>query len=155
MFRARIISFAADRRGSVSAEAALIVPALILLGLGAADYSNMLISHHKMQTSVTNAGIYLAKSGAPANAESKAKNLAVTGQLTGGMAKLPGWENGDITITYSTTANANSNYRGADVRIVKLSTELDYQGFGFVNALVPGRVKMRDTFEARINTGRS
>lgn len=143
--------FATDTRGSISVEAGLTLPFLILLGLGAADYSNMLISHHKMQSSVTNAGTYLAKTGGAGTSEDKAKNLAVTGALTGGTAKLPGWTKNDIIISYATTTNANGAYRGGDVKIVKLTTALEYRGFGLVNAIVPGRVTMRDSFEARID----
>lgn len=144
-----------DISGSVSVEAAFILPVLILLGLGAADYSNMLISHHKMQTNVTNAGLYLARTGETGGAADKAKNLAVTGALTGGTAKLPGWSKTDIIISYTTTANPNGNYRGGDVKIVTLTTALEYRGFGLVNAIVPGRVTMRDSFEARTDGQKS
>ena len=139
-----------DTRASISVEAGLVLPFLILLGIAAADYSNLLISHHKMQSSLTNAGNYLARAGAPNALEANARNLAVTGVISGGTAKLPGWTTGDINIAYKTTVNANNNYRGNNIRVVQVSTALEYRGFGFVNAVVPGRVTMRDTFEVRI-----
>jgi len=139
-----------DTRASISVEAGLALPFLILLGMGAADYSNLLISHHKMQSSLTNAGTYLARAGAPSALESRAKNLAVTGKMSGGTAKLPNWTTSDITIAYRTTVNSGSNYRGNNIRVVKVSSALEYRGFGFVNAIVPGRVTLRDSFEARI-----
>ncbi len=148
-----IYRFHKDTRASISVEAGLALPFLILLGMGAADYSNMLISHHKMQASLTNAGAYLARAGAAPAFEDRAKNLAVTGALSGGTAKLPGWTKDDITIAYKTTVNTGGQYRGLDVKVVQISTALDYRGFGLVNAIVPGRVTMTDSFEARINGG--
>jgi len=139
-----------DTRGSISVEAGLALPFLLLLGMGAVDYSNLLISHHKMQSSLTNAGNYLARAGVSGTQENNAKNLAVTGAISGGEAKLPGWTTSDISIAYKTAVNSSGNYRGKNIRVVQLSTTLEYRGFGLVNAIVPGRVTMRDTFEVRL-----
>lgn len=147
-------NFFHSSEGSVAIEAAFALPFLILIGLGAVDYSNMLLSHHKMQSGLTGAGNYLARTRAPQNFETQAKNLAVTGQMAGGTAILPGWSASDISISYKNEANTSGNYRGADnVQVVQISTALTYTGFGIVNAITPGHVVMRDTFEVRVDGG--
>ncbi|MEE9346738.1 MAG: TadE/TadG family type IV pilus assembly protein [Robiginitomaculum sp.] len=147
--------FVFDASGSVAVEAVFVLPFLILLGLGAVDYSNMLLSHHKMQTSVTAAGTYLSRSRTPQNYEAQARNLAVTGKLSGGSAILPSWSVSDITISYQNAQNSNNQYRGQEtIKTVKVETRLAYQGFGFVNAITPGAaVMMSDSYEARIMGG--
>lgn len=144
-----------NERGTVALEAVFALPFLILLGLGAVDYSNMLISHHKMQSGLTSAGNFLAKSRAPQNYESQARNLAVTGNLSGGAPLIPGWDNNDVTISYRTVSNANGEYRGEQiVQIVSVSSDVAYQGFGFVNAITPGGAAiMTDSYEARVTLG--
>jgi hypothetical protein len=108
-----------------------------------------------MQTSVTAAGTYLSRSRNPQNYESQARNLAVTGKISGGQPLLSGWSASDITISYETTQNNTNQYRGSDtIKVVKVETSLDYQGFGFVNAITPGGVVvMTDSYEARIMGG--
>lgn len=146
-----------NTRGTVAIEAAFALPFLVLLGLGAVDYSNMLISHHKMQSGLTSAGNFLAKSRTPQNYEGQARNLAVSGNLSGGTPLIPGWENSDVTITYRTISNANGQYRGEQtVQIVSVSSDVAYQGFGFVNAITPGGAAiMTDSYEARVTLGGS
>jgi len=149
--------FLHNERGTVAIEAVFALPFLVLLGLGAVDYSNMLISHHKMQSGLTSAGNLLAKSRAPQNYENQARNLAVTGNLLGGEPLIPGWEHSDVTISYRTINNANGDYRGDQtVQIVSVTSDVAYQGFGFVNAVTPGGpAMMTDTYEARVTLGGS
>lgn len=149
-----IFRFLHNQDGAVIVEAALALPVLILLGLGAADYSNLLMSHHKMQSGVTHAGNYLARSRAPVAVENTAKNLAVTGQTAGGTARLRNWTVADITISYKNQANYSGQYRGdTTIQTVQVSTSLAYKGLGIVNAVSRGPVIMTDTFEARIDGG--
>lgn len=138
--------------GAAAVEAALVLPFLILLGYGAVDFSNLLISHHKMQTQLTAATDYLSRAPSPQSFETQARNLAVTGQLSGGQPLLAGWSVQDIQINYRNTDNSGGLYRGdAVITSVKLSTSLNYQGFGLVNAIVPGGAAvLTDSYETRV-----
>ncbi|WP_017931166.1 TadE/TadG family type IV pilus assembly protein [Robiginitomaculum antarcticum] len=143
--------FLRDKLGAITAEAALIFPVLILLGLGAVDYSNLLYQKHMMETSLTSAGIYLSKTRDPQSREGQAKALAITGHIMGGEAKLRNWTADDITISYAIVDNTKGDYRsGETVTTVQLSTELAYTGMGLINAVAPGDIIMRANYEERI-----
>jgi len=140
-----------DRRGAMAAEAALILPVLLLFGFGAADYSNLLIQKHRMSSGLVAAGNYLARSSAPESLEAPARNLAVTGSPTGTDPRIRGWQVSDVAISYRSQQNNNGDYRGGDnIRTVILSSETNYTGFGIVTMISPGGITIRSRYEERV-----
>jgi len=143
--------YSARTNGSMSIEAALVIPILMLSGLGAVDASNYLLQNHKMESGLVSAGRYLAKSDNPQSIGIRAKRLAVSGRTDSGVNPvLENWTTNDVTITYLSTNNSQGLYRGGDqILTVKISSELPYQGFGLLNAVTGGST-LRASYEERI-----
>lgn len=125
-----------DERGASLVETAVVVPFLLLLGLGVSEFGNVLYNHHLIETGVRDAARYLARFGTPATRETEAKALAVTGSISGGTQRISWWNTGDVSISYQTTANPSGAYRGPDpILVVRVSTTVTYNGLGFLDFL--------------------
>jgi len=100
-----------DHEGSALAEGAVLVPVLIILLLGVYDFSWYFYQQHLIATGLRDAAHYLARSANPSDAttQSDAKNLAVTGQITGGSARVPGWSTSNVQVAISSDANSGSS----------------------------------------------
>jgi len=144
-----------DQKGGIIVEGALLLPLLILAGLGGLDASYLLLQNHRVESQLSMASSYLSKSGAPENRESQAKLLALTGTLDGtGKTVVPGWSSDDITINYIVTSNADETYRGTDdVRTVQVSTQFKFSGFGILSSVVPDGPQINVVVEERIIGG--
>lgn len=143
--------FSASKDGSISIEMALIVPILMLSGLGAADVSNYLLQNHKMESGIVSAGRYLAVANDPQSLSAPAKRLAISGRTEAGVSpRLTGWTENDVTITYLSTNNNQGLYRGGNqILTVKITSQLPYKGFGLLNAVTGGST-LRASYEERI-----
>ncbi len=140
-----------NTRGAMAAEAALILPVLLLLGFGTADYGNLLLQKHRMSSGLVSAGNFLARSSTPEALETPARYLAVTGSTTGTDPRINGWSIADVAISYRNQQNNNGDYRGgASIRTVILSSEANYTGFGIVTMMSPGGITIRSRYEERI-----
>ena len=125
--------FFRDQRGVAAVEAALVLPVLILLALGAADASWMLAQSHRVEQGLAAGGGYLAKTDDPSAHVTRARNLAVTGQFTGGNARVSGWSANDVSVSFRSVAG---DYRtGSSGRVVVLETTVPYRGFGILNSI--------------------
>ena len=153
---ARMNSLLNCREGGLIIEAALVLPFVILIGLGAADASNMLVQNHKLESRLAVAGNFLAKTGTPATYESQAKNLACAGQLTTpSKCVLANWSPSDIVVTYTDVANAELEsgfeYRGGDpVKIVSVTSSISYTGLGILSSISGGAMTLQGSYEERI-----
>ena len=128
-----MMGFIRDQRGIAAVEAALALPVLLVLGLGTADVSWMLAQSHRVEQGLAAGGGYLAKSGTPEAHVTRAQNLAVTGQFTGGDARVDGWSAGDVSVTFRSVAG---DYRTGDRgRVVVLETSVPYRGFGILSSI--------------------
>lgn len=142
--------FHRNKDGAAAAEAALVLPVFLLLGLGAADFGNLLLQKHRVSIGLSSGANYLARAEAPAAVETLAKNIAVTGSPTGGTSRVNGWDTSHVTITYATTTNGGQ-YRGnTNVRTATFSSELDYEGFGLVSMITRRTVKIRAQHSERL-----
>ena len=143
-------------RGGLIVEAALVLPFLILLGLGAADASYMMVQNHKLESRLTMAGNFLAKTGTPNLYESQARNLACAGQIsTPSSCVLPNWSPSDIIVTYTDVANAEIEggfeYRGdSPVKIVTVTSGIDYSGFGILSSFSGGSIRLQGSYQERV-----
>lgn len=138
-----------DERGVAVIEAALMLPLLLGFAFAAVDTSNFLAQTHRVEQGLSAAGSYLSKAPAPETLTARAANIAATGSPSGsGGARVPGWNAGDVSITFRT---ASGDFRTGDTgRVVVLSTLHTYEGFGFLSALSGGRVRIRASHEERV-----
>jgi Flp pilus assembly protein TadG len=110
---ARLRLFLTDQIGAAAAEMALILPLVMVMLFAAFEGAYYIICEHQVVTGVRNAARYAARldfsqyscpaatfSGSTATIQ----NLARTGQLAGGTARVQGWVNGDITVTVTCTS---------------------------------------------------
>lgn len=143
-------AFWGNKQGAAAAEAALILPVFLLLGLGAADFGNLLLQKQRVNTGLITAANYLARAESPDSVEALAKNIAVTGSPTGGSARVNGWSVSQVQVNYASISN-NGNYRGLqNVRTATFTTELDYEGFGLVTMITRRTVKIRAQHSERL-----
>ena len=101
------------------------------------------------QAGVRDAARYLARVSDPTTSttpcastvlsakESTAKNIAVTGVVSGGTNRVSWFNTTDVTISYLTVANPNNAlYRGPNpITIVQVSANPSYPGVGFLSFL--------------------
>jgi len=125
-----------DERGSSLVETAVVIPFLLVLGLGVSEFGNVLYNHHLVDTGVRDAARYLARFQQPEAYETYAKQLAVTGSTTGGTKRVAWWDTDDLSISYKAIANPTGAYRGPDpIRVVQVETNVTYGGVGFLGFL--------------------
>lgn len=125
-------------------EFTLVAPLLLSLGLGVAEFGNMLQNYHVIDKGVRDAARYLGHrnlgtctSGALTGSDADtAKNLAVSGNLSGTPLKLSYWDQSTITITVSCVDNSTGIWRGeTSIPIITVSASVPYSGIGFLAAL--------------------
>lgn len=148
--------FGNDQSGAAVIEAVLMVPIVGALGLGTIDASLLVLQRHKVETNLASAAGYLAKTKIPQSFETQAKNLATTGQiLTGGTPMISGWTNEKVTIAYKSVPNtllqSGTSYKGGDtVRVIQISTDIQYKGLGLLSSLRGGKINLKAAYEERI-----
>jgi hypothetical protein len=137
-----------DQRGSALIEGAAVIPLLIALVFGVFEFSWMFYQQHLLAIGLHDAAGYLARSSDPCNAVSPAwkaeqqhaKNLATSGSLTGGAARVRGWTAQMVTTKCSKIDNpigpyGLSRFRGASVYVVTAATQFTYPSLGFLSLL--------------------
>ena len=148
--------YKSDTRGIAATEAALMLPFLLATCFGTIDVSYLMLQNHKMEAGLTSAGSYLAKTRTPQNFETQAKRLATTGDITsGGKPIVANWTTNDVTVTYRKIANtptqSGMSYRGgATIDVIQISSELTYQGLGFLRSIMGDDVKIKASYEERL-----
>lgn len=100
-----------DRRGSVGAEFALVLPMLLVLMFGGLEAGHFFWTEHKLIKAVRDGARYAARmdidklcNGATqqldADVQNEIQRVTSTGQVAaGGAPKVPGWSAGAVTIT--------------------------------------------------------
>lgn len=138
-------------------EAAIAVPVVLILMVGAIEYGNLLYNTNLIQTGLRDAARYLARVDDPLQRAHEAKSLAVTGTISGSApARVAWWQEGDITISWRSLTNkpdaeGRRPLRGGDeVFVVRVATEVDYRGLGALNALGRDALRLAFTHEERV-----
>jgi Flp pilus assembly protein TadG len=138
-----------DQRGSALLEGAIVLPVLFVLMFGVYDFSWYFYQQHLITTGVRDAARYLARSSSPCDANSpawaadaaNAGNLATTGYVTGGAARVKGWLAGMVTIDcvpFDNRAGVDGlrTYRGdVVIYVVTVSTRFADPSLGFFRIL--------------------
>jgi Flp pilus assembly protein TadG len=140
---------ARDEEGTALIEGAIIVPVLCILLFGVYEFSWFFYQQHLISTGLRDAARYLARLPTPCNAASpnwpinqaSAKNLAVTGSVAGGAARVKGWSATAVRLNCTlidnpTEANGLTAYRGGPViYVVTASTSFADPALGFLGVL--------------------
>jgi Flp pilus assembly protein TadG len=137
-----------DESGVAAVEFALMLPFFVVFLFGSLDAAYLLFQSHRVEQGLELSGSYLSKAPDPQSVSASARQLAVTGELTGGTPRVKGWSASDITVTYR--AVSGEFREGDSARVVVISSVHDYKGFGFLNSIMGGGLKIRATHEERI-----
>jgi Flp pilus assembly protein TadG len=138
-----------DCEGSALVEGALLVPVLCALMFGIYEFSWLFYQQHLISTGLRDAARYLARSSDPCEggspnwlaAEEHAKNLATTGSINGGDARVKGWTAAMVTplcraVDNPSAPNGASAYRGrSTIYVVTVSTRFTDPSLGFFGFL--------------------
>jgi len=156
-FRRAARRLAAEERGVAVVEAALAFPFLVLLAFGLFECGAMLRHMQHVQAGVRDAARFVARTDASAADQAAAQRLAATGAVTEGAARrVRYWGPSDVAITVRGVANARlatglRSYRGGDeVRIVRVGTDVAYQGVGFFDAIGLRGIRIAAAHEERM-----
>lgn len=140
--------------GAVLMEAALVMPVLLLLALGAFEFSNLFFKHHAITAGVRDAARYAARAPRPlgttceetlndAALVTALKNLAVSGDIFSPTpARVSGWRAEDVAITSTLIDNpvdavtGARTYRGPDpICVVRVTSSYAHSGMGLFTRL--------------------
>ncbi len=135
--------FRRDRQGAALVEFTLLAPMLIFLMCGLGEFANAMRQYHIMEKGVRDAGRYLARepmTGCTLNntAVATAKNLALTGQTSGGAYLLKNWtDTNTITVSVAQCVdNSNGAYRGeAQIPVVQVTARAPYVDLGMLSII--------------------
>lgn len=138
----RIRNLWSDRTGASLVEFTILLPFLLILGLGVSEFSSALYQHHLITTGLRDAARYLARVDDPDAKSAAAKELAVYGEIGGTTKRVPWWNVADVAVSLEAVANpvnpatGTRTYRGGDpIQIVRVSTTTSYPGVGFLRFL--------------------
>jgi TadE-like protein len=128
-----------DRDGSALVEGAVVVPVLFALMFGIYEFSWLFYQQHLISTGLRDAARYLARSSSPCDAaspdwiiaEGYARNLATSGSIGGGPARVKGWTAAMVT----PLCTAVDNPPGPTIYVVTVSTRFTDPSLGFFGFL--------------------
>jgi Flp pilus assembly protein TadG len=125
--------------GSALVEGAVLLPLLFVLLFGVYEFSWYFYQQHLVSTGLRDAARYLARVNSPCDAnspvwpieEAYAKNLATTGSIAGGAARVKGWTAGMVALRCTAIDNPGA-YRGGEViHVITASSRFSDPSLGF------------------------
>lgn len=143
------LSLKRDRKGSALVEGAILVPVLIVLLFGVFEFSWFFYQQHVISTGIRDAARYLARSPNPCDpgspvwevALANAKNIAASGLIGGGPARVKGWSAATVVVRCSEVDNSppargQSPFRGGEVvYVVTVATKFTDPSLGLFGVL--------------------
>lgn len=136
--------------GAAAAEMALVLPFLIVMLFGGMELSYYFYNEHQVMKGVRDGARFASRqpftaincsTAIPGSVQTAIKEVTRTGQLSGGIARVPGWTNADVTVSVSCPATAVTMgiYRDEpNAPRVKIVTTVDYQslfdGIGVIDS---------------------
>lgn len=115
-------NFLQNASGSAAVEMALVLPLLIVLLFATFEGGYMLLCEHKVIKGVRDAARYAGRLDfsdyscpsatfvGPSTDLANIKSIARTGQLSGGTSYVPGWVDGDVTVSVNCVAGTGGIY---------------------------------------------
>jgi len=126
-----------NEHGSALLEGAIVLPIFLTLVCGVYEFGFYLYQRQMIAAGIRDATRYLALTDNPNNLayQVNARNLAVTGSIAGGTARVQGWSTDDVTVDVSMVNNPAISSSGAMVQIVTVSTHFADPSLGFLGLL--------------------
>ena len=138
-----------DTRGSALVEGAVLVPLLFILLFGVYEFSWFFYQQHVVSTGIRDAARYLSRASHPCEGASRvwaeelayAKNLATTGSIRGGAARVRGWTAAMVSLRCTAIDNqveldGLQAYRGPQlIHVITVSTRFVDPALGFFQFL--------------------
>ena len=128
-----------DTSGVAAIELGLSLPILMLLGFGAVDGSLLVYQAHQIEQGLELGGAYLAKSPDPGRRAAEARNLAVTGRVSGGTPRVAGWDASHVRVSFRA---GETGFRQGRAFVAVLESSHPYEGFGLLKGLWRGELQV-------------
>ena len=133
----RLSRLGLDTSGAAAAEMALLIPLVLAMILATFEGAWYMVCEHRVIKGVRDAARYAARldrslytcpGGAFTGATAPIQNLTRTGKLTGGNAQVPGWVDGDVTVTVNCATGIGGIYNqtGGNAPRVTVRTQFAY-----------------------------
>lgn len=141
-------------------ELTMVMPVLLSIGLFALEFGNFVYTRHLIHNGLRDAARYLT--GFPQGTkDTEGRNIAARAVTSGGTNRVSWWNPGDVTISYSSVANAVGSctsggnpvkcYRGGNsIVLVTVSTNVTYQSLGFLGFRGLGTVPLQASHQERL-----
>lgn len=149
-----------DERGAALVELSIVVPFIVVLGLGVMEFANYFLNYQLVQSGVRDAARFAASlpydSTNKTRHDAAIRNLAVTGVTTGGTMRVPWWSTTDVTVAWGSVANptlggGGQSYRySGDVPVVTVSTSVGYPSLGFLGFIGLGSITLQASHKERV-----
>lgn len=143
--------------GAALVEWTLVLPFLLALGLGVAEFGRMLYQYQQVANGIRDAGRYLARVDAPLSALTEAQNLATRGTIDGtGALRVSYWNPADVTASVTNVPNTliadgSSHYRGGStILVVEVATTVTYDDIGLLDFFGLGPLTFNLSHEERV-----
>jgi Flp pilus assembly protein TadG len=157
----RLFSFGKDNSGAAAAEMALVTPFLLILMFGAFELGTYFWVEHIAIKGVRDGARFAGRqsftkytcSTIDSATETQVKNLTRTGVLTGGTAKIAGWEDAGVTVTISCpgTPLTTGIYAGqANAPQVTVSADFNYSSLFRNMGLTTTGLKVRASAQSAV-----
>ena len=145
-----------DDSGAAIVEMAVVLPALFAVGLGVLEFSNLFYNYHLLANGVRDGARYAA--GRPQGCcDDIVKNIAMTGEISGGTYRVSWWNDpsAETTVSYTTFTNVddvgNPILRGgANIVTVTVSADVPYASLGFLGYFGLNEPKLHVSHEERL-----
>jgi len=150
----RKIQFMFDPSGSVLVEFAMVLPMLLALACGIAEFGYQLYGYELIESGLRDGARYLSHLNYPVGAinVTAAQQLAVYGQIGGTTKRVDWWNTSDVTVTFNAVANSTGTYRGAStIYVAHVGTSVTYTGLGLLSYLgLPSSMTLTFYHEERL-----
>lgn len=149
-----------DDRGTALIEATIALPVILLLALGVFEFSLYFYQQHRVSTGIRDAARFIARShDSPSDSalQLAAKNLATTGNILGGTARVAGWLPSDVHIALDSASCASPDYcrGGTTMQVVKVSTSFSPINLGFFGFFGLSPPEIKEGYYQRLIAGGS
>jgi Flp pilus assembly protein TadG len=143
-------------RGAALVESAIILPVFLTLVGGVYEFGFFLYQEQLATAGVRDAARYLSLTADPNSSvmQADAKNLAVSGSISGGPPRVPGWAATDVLVSVTAVDNSTGAYSGGStVQIVTVSTSFADTSLGFFGLLGLNRPTINVSHQERFVGG--
>lgn len=146
--------FLGCERAAAAAEMALILPMLLVLLFGGLEAGYFMYIQHQVTKGVRDGARYASRQsfvdatcGAVTSSVATAiQEVTRTGQPSGGTTRVPGWDNGEVTVTPTCPATAVTTgiYKGAtNAPQIRVSADVPYPSLFATMGLLDLTIRLR------------